>query len=175
MVQPRKARLCLTERLLIGHKESNQTNSSLGPLSARQRNAIQMAFRCRADSGLHFICLIGYPSNYLKVGHYSGPPTSFNGVSLSGRLWLLGCIFYVLPEPVISSAECAFPVLAFTSNRMTPALSFSRLPYPEYRLSPNLPTSRWLHDTSSKTISSNAISSKGQFRRITISSKRHFA
>ena len=32
-----------------------------------------------------------------------------------------------------------------------------------------------LHDTSSKTISSNAISSKGPFRRMTISSKRHFA
>ena len=28
LVQPRKARPCLTERLLMGHKESNQTKSN---------------------------------------------------------------------------------------------------------------------------------------------------
>ena len=33
----------------------------------------------------------------------------------------------------------------------------------------------WLHNTLSKTIMSNAISSKGPFCRLTISSKRHFA
>ena len=31
LVQPRKTRPCLTERLLIGSKESNQTNLNHGP------------------------------------------------------------------------------------------------------------------------------------------------
>ena len=31
LVQPRKTRPCLTERLLMGRKESNQTNKSSSP------------------------------------------------------------------------------------------------------------------------------------------------
>ena len=36
LVQPRKTRPCLTERLLMGRKESNQTNISLEPFKALQ-------------------------------------------------------------------------------------------------------------------------------------------
>ena len=51
LVEPRKTRPCLTERLLMGHKESNQTNKKLG-------SAWESA---QSDQCLH--CALGSVSN----------------------------------------------------------------------------------------------------------------
>ena len=70
LVQHRKTRPFITERLLMGSKESKQTNKTYAisvniqcratVLSAHQRNAIRMAFRWRADSGPIFTFLLGF-------------------------------------------------------------------------------------------------------------------
>ena len=49
LVQPRKTRPCLTERLLMGHTESNQTKKQIIVQNAKQHLAklpMTLAFQC---------------------------------------------------------------------------------------------------------------------------------
>ena len=53
---------CKTKCVSVNFTTYTQPASNLGPLSARQRNAIRMAFRWRADGGpiLHAYWACGY-------------------------------------------------------------------------------------------------------------------